>query len=64
MLIDLFGNLTGAQILPVLLRSPINAGAFCMLAGFAIVPIVSAFTKKPSVGITEFAFYDIGKKNK
>lgn len=63
MLIDLFGNLTGAQILPVLLRSPINAGAFCMLAGFAIVPIVSAFTKKPSVGITEFAFSDIGKKN-
>ena len=64
MLIDLFGNLTGAQILPVLLRSPINAGAFCMLAGFAIVPIVSAFTKKPSVRITEFAFSDIGKKNK
>ena len=64
MLIDLFGNLTGAQILPILLRSPINAGAFCMLAGFAIVPIVSAFTKKPSVGITEFAFSDIGKKNK
>ena len=64
MLIDLFGNLTGAQILPVLLRSPINAGVFCMLAGFAIVPIVSAFTKKPSVGITEFAFSDIGKKNK
>lgn len=64
MLIDLFGNLTGAQILPVLLRSPINAGAFCMLAGFAIVPMVSAFTKKPSVGITEFAFSDIGKKNK
>lgn len=64
MLIDLFGNLTGAQILPVFLRSPINAGAFCMLAGFAIVPIVSAFTKKPSVGITEFAFSDIGKKNK
>lgn len=64
MLIDLFGNLTGAQILPVLLRSPINAGAFCMLAGFAIVPIVSAFTKKPSIGITEFAFSDIGKKNK
>ena len=64
MIIDLFGNLTGAQILPVLLRSPINAGAFCMLAGFAIVPIVSAFTKKPSVGITEFAFSDIGRKNK
>ena len=64
MLIDLFGNLTGAQILPVFLRSPINAGAFCMLAGFVIVPIVSAFTKKPSAGITEFAFSDIGKKNK
>jgi len=33
--------------LPVLLQSPINAGAFCMLAGLVIVPVVSAFTPKP-----------------
>lgn len=31
---------------PPLLQSPINAGAFCMLAGLVIVPAVSLFTKK------------------
>ncbi len=32
---------------PALLQSPINAGAFCMLAGLVIVPVVSAVTKAP-----------------
>lgn len=32
---------------PVLLQSPINAGAFCMLAGLVIVPVVSIVTKTP-----------------
>ncbi|MCL2834516.1 MAG: sodium:solute symporter [Treponema sp.] len=32
---------------PVILQSPINAGAFTMLAGFIIVPIVSILTKAP-----------------
>ena len=32
---------------PVILRSPINAGAFAMLAGFIIVPIVSMLAKAP-----------------
>ncbi len=31
---------------PPILQSPINAGAFCMLAGLVIVPAVSLFTKK------------------
>ena len=30
----------------LLLQSPINAGAFCMLAGMVLVPIVSLFTPK------------------
>ncbi len=30
---------------PKILQSPINAGAFCMLAGLIIVPVVSSFTK-------------------
>ncbi len=34
--------------LPQLLRSPINAGAFCMIAGLIIVPIVSFVSKAPS----------------
>jgi SSS family solute:Na+ symporter len=29
--------------------SPINAGAFAMLAGLAIVPLVSRFTPKPDI---------------
>lgn len=32
---------------PKLLQSPINAGAFCMLAGLIIVPLISAITKTP-----------------
>ena len=31
---------------PVILQSPINAGAFAMLAGLIIVPVVSAFTPR------------------
>ncbi|MDR1689172.1 MAG: sodium:solute symporter [Clostridiales bacterium] len=32
---------------PVILQSPINAGAFVMLAGLIIVPVVSLITKAP-----------------
>ena len=32
---------------PAILQSPINAGAFCMLAGFIVVPIVSIITRAP-----------------
>jgi Na+(H+)/acetate symporter ActP len=32
---------------PLLLQSPINAGAFTMLAGLVIVPVVSILTKAP-----------------
>ena len=41
---------------PELLRSPINAGAFCMLAGFVIVPIVSIITPKPERKFVDDAF--------
>ncbi|MBR5314572.1 MAG: sodium:solute symporter [Clostridia bacterium] len=39
-------NILFGQYFPTIIRSPINAGAFCMLAGLIIVPLVSAFTKK------------------
>ena len=42
--------------LPALLRSPINAGAFCMLAGLVIVPLVSWLTPKPDRRLVEEAF--------
>ena len=41
---------------PVLLQSPINAGAFCMIAGLIIVPIVSLFTPKPDRKVVDEAF--------
>ena len=40
-------NIFFPQYFPALLRSPINAGVFCMLAGLILVPVVSIFTKKP-----------------
>ena len=41
---------------PVLLQSPINAGAFCMLVGFIIVPVVSFITPKPDKNFIDNAF--------
>ena len=41
---------------PAILQSPINAGAFTMLAGLIIVPLVSAFTKSPDKAALENCF--------
>jgi len=41
---------------PALLQSPINAGAFAMLTGFIIVPLVSSFTKAPDKKAVESCF--------
>ena len=41
---------------PVLLQSPINAGAFCMIAGLIIVPVVSLITPKPRKELVDDAF--------
>ncbi len=40
-------NLFFGSHFPALLQSPVNAGAFAMLAGLVIVPVVSLCTKKP-----------------
>ena len=40
-------NLLFRSSFPVILQSPINCGAFAMLAGLIIVPLVSLFTPKP-----------------
>lgn len=42
--------------LPALLQSPINAGAFCMIAGLVIVPVVSLVTKAPDQKRLEAVF--------
>ncbi|MDR2597221.1 MAG: sodium:solute symporter, partial [Treponema sp.] len=41
---------------PALLQSPINAGAFAMLAGFIIVPVISILTKEPEKVSVEYCF--------
>jgi SSS family solute:Na+ symporter/sodium/proline symporter len=41
---------------PALLQSPINAGAFAMIAGLIIVPVVSILTKAPEKGALENCF--------
>ncbi len=41
---------------PVILQSPINAGAFCMIAGLIIVPAVSVITPAPDKNLIESAF--------
>jgi Na+(H+)/acetate symporter ActP len=41
---------------PPVLQSPINAGAFAMLAGFIIVPVVSMLTRAPDKAMIENCF--------
>ena len=41
---------------PALLQSPINAGAFCMIAGLVLVPLVSLFTPAPDRALVDDAF--------
>ena len=43
-------------LFPEILRSPINAGAFAMLAGLLIVPLVSAITKAPDKAALDHCF--------
>jgi len=52
----MLANMLVRSSFPVLLQSPINAGAFCMIAGLLIVPVVSLFTKKPDEALVENAF--------
>ncbi len=47
---------------PALLQSPINAGAFCMLAGLVIVPLVSLVTPKIKTEKVAAAFACYDKK--
>ncbi len=45
--IVMVANIFAKDAFPVLLRSPINAGVFCMIAGLLMVPVISFFTKAP-----------------
>ncbi len=52
----MLANIFVKSAFPVLLQSPINAGAFCMLAGLVIVPVVSLVTPKMSQKHLEHVF--------
>ena len=43
----MIANILWKSLFPAILQSPINCGAFCMLAGLIIVPVVSLMTKPP-----------------
>ena len=49
-------NLVCKQVMPEFLQSPINCGAFAMIAGLVIVPVVSLFTKAPERSLVDDAF--------
>ncbi|MBP5155292.1 MAG: sodium:solute symporter, partial [Clostridia bacterium] len=53
-------NMLARSIFPAFLQSPINCGAFAMIAGLIIVPIVSLFTKKQDKAVVDamFSCYD------
>ena len=56
----MLANIVCKPLFPALLQSPINAGAFCMIAGMVITPVVSLLTKKPDTALIQqvFACYD------
>ena len=56
----MLANILVGELFPPLLRSPINCGAFCMLAGLVLVPLVSLFTSPPDSRQVEkiFSCYD------
>ena len=49
-------NIAFRSSFPAILQSPINAGAFCMLVGMVLVPVVSLFTKAPEAALVESIF--------
>ena len=55
-------NIFWGKYFPELLRSPINAGVFCMLAGLVIVPVVSLVSKPPKKDHVEQVFSCYNRK--
>ena len=52
----MLANIFFGSHFPALLQSPINAGAFCMLAGLVLVPAVSMVTRPPEARRMEEVF--------
>ncbi len=49
-------NMIARSAFPAMLQSPINCGAFVMVLGLIVVPVVSLFTKKPDKDKVEKMF--------
>ena len=58
----MLANMLFKSAFPPILQSPINAGAFAMLAGLVIVPLVSLVTPKPDKEFVDSAFACYEKK--
>ena len=58
----MLANMLFKSYFPTLKQSPINAGAFCMLIGLVIVPVVSLLTKKPEKETVDEIFSCYEKK--
>ena len=56
----MLGNTVAKPLFPAMLQSPINAGAFCMIMGLIIVPVVSLITPKMDKAYVDqvFSCYD------
>ena len=52
----MLANILCKSAFPPVLQSPINAGAFCMIAGLVIVPVVSLLTRKPDQQLIDHVF--------
>ncbi|MGN1145244.1 MAG: sodium:solute symporter [Acetatifactor sp.] len=59
----MIANMLAKSVFPTVLKSPINCGAFAMLAGLVIVPVVSLITPKLKREKTDevFGCYENGK---
>ncbi len=62
MIIDMLANLKVLNLSLGFLQSPINAGAFCMIAGLIIVPAVSILSKAPAKDAVEEIFSCYSRK--
>ena len=58
----MIANLLFRPLFPTILQSPINCGAFAMIGGLILVPVVSLISKKPEISITEKAFEGISQR--
>ena len=58
----MLANMFFKSSFPTVLQSPINCGAFAMLGGIVIVPLVSSFTRKPDKEAIEHVFSCYQKK--